>query len=442
MITVAAFIVAIIVIVAIHEYGHYVAMRLFGVRVLTFSIGFGPRLLSWRNKAGTDFMVAAIPLGGYVKPLDRRDCDVADDQVHEEFSGKPAWQRVITYAAGPLANLVLAVFLYWLMLLGGESGRIPYLAQPVENSAAAMAGVQAGDEIVSVGGHDTQNWPQVITALLDFAGERGDVALQLRGVDGDVRTVQLPLAAWADDQQAHPLDVLGLKAKPLPALVGEVQPDSPAEKAGLKDGDLILSVDGKQVSSWQEWVAVIQANPEIALEHAVKRNGDTIMVTVIPARAERDGVEIGQAGVYPGGIVAEMREIHYGPLSAFALAFERVGEQVSMMVKSIGKLLTGQLSVKTLGGPLTIAGAAGDTASMGFVAFAGFLAFLSISLGVINLMPVPMLDGGWIVFGVIEMIIGRSLPERFLMAAQSVGLTLVLCLMVVAIFNDLVRHFA
>ena len=436
-----AFIVAIILIVAIHEYGHYLAMRLFGVRVLTFSIGFGPQLFAWRNKAGTDFKVAALPLGGFVKPLDRRDCDVGEDEQHEEFSGKPAWQRVITYAAGPLANLLLAVVLYWLMMLGGESGRIPYLAEPVAGTAAAAAGLHADDEILSLGNHQTQNWPQVITALLDYAGERGTAPVRVKDVTGEERLLQLPLADWADAQETHPMEALGLKPRPFKALVGDVGADSAAERAGLLSGDLIVSVDGKAINGWQDWVGVVQASPEIALEHLVKRDGSDVRITLIPEKIDRDGVTIGLAGVRPGEDVADVRHIHYGPLSAMTMAVQRVGSQVVTMISSIGKLVTGQLSVKTLGGPLTIADAAGSTASLGWVAFAGFLAFLSISLGVINLLPVPMLDGGWIVFGVIEMIARRPLPERFLMAAQSVGLALVVCLMVLAIYNDIVRHF-
>lgn len=435
-----AFIVAIIVIVAIHEYGHYLAMRIFGVRVLTFSIGFGPKLLGWKNKAGTDFKVAAIPLGGFVKPLDRRDGEIEAHQLSEEFSGKPAWQRVITYAAGPLANLLLAVFLFWLMMLGGERGRVPYLDQPVAGSAADQAGLRADDEILAMGDHETQNWSQVMTALLDFAGERGMAPVVVRGADGQQRTTQLPLSAWADAQQTHPMVALGLKARPFRPLVGEVSVDSAAERAGLQSGDLIQAVDGKPVSSWQQWVAIIQANPRQALEHTLLRDDQLLTVILVPSEIERDGRQVGFAGI--SADVADMREIHYGPLSALVEAVARVGDQSATIIGSIGKLLTGQLSVKTLGGPLTIADAAGSTASVGLMAFVGFLAFLSISLGVINLLPVPMLDGGWIVFGVIEMMIGRSLPERFLMAAQSVGLVMVLCLMVVAIFNDLVRHFA
>lgn len=438
MTSLLAFILTIIVIVAIHEFGHYLAMRLCGVRVLTFSIGFGPRLLSWRNRAGTDFLISAIPLGGYVKPLDRRDSEVPAELAAEEFSGKPAWQRVVTYAAGPLANLVLAFFLYWLVLLGGEQGRVPVVDNPEPATAASEAGLRAGDEILAVDGNVTPHWSHVATALLARAGERDSLTLEVRDPDGGTRHLFLSLAPWAAQQQAHPFEVLGLKPQPVQAVVGQVAPDSPAEHAGLQPGDRVLAVDGVPVSSWEEWVKPIQQSPGEPVRLNIERDNARFTVTVTPEPSVRDGETIGLVGVG----VAGLREIHYGPLAAVPEALGRVGEQIGMMVGAIGKLLTGDLSVKTLGGPLTIAQAAGDTASLGLTTFLLFLAFFSISLGVINLLPVPMLDGGWILFGTVEMLIGRALPERFLMVAQSVGLTFVVCLMLVAIYNDLARHFA
>lgn len=433
-----AFIVTIMVVVAIHEYGHYLAMRLCGVRVLTFSIGFGPRLASWRNRHGTAFALSAIPLGGYVKPLDRRDSEVPPEQAHEEFSGKPAWQRVITYAAGPAANLILAFFIYWAVLLGGESGRVPELAEPPAGSAAAEAGVRAGDEILGVDGEPTPHWSHVGSALLARAGERGDLTLEVRGDDGDIRILKLPLAGWAEQQDQHPFEVLGLMPQPLQAEVGSVTPDSPADRAGLQPGDRILAANSEPVENWEAWVQRVQAAPGEPMQLTLRRDGSTFNTTVTPDAVERDGRTVGVVGVG----VAGTRELHYGALGAVPEAVHRVGDQIGMMLGSIAKLLTGDLSVKTLGGPLTIAQAAGDTAAVGITSFLLFLALLSITLGVINLLPVPMLDGGWIVFGTIEMITGRDLPERFLMAAQSVGMALVFCLMLLAIYNDITRQFA
>lgn len=433
-----AFIVTIMVVVAIHEYGHYLAMRLCGVRVLTFSIGFGPRLASWRNRHGTDFAIAAIPLGGFVRPLDRRDGEVPPELAAQEFSGKPAWQRVITYAAGPAANLVLAFFIYWVLLLGGETGRVPELAAPPPDTAAALAGVREGDEILRVDGADTPHWSHVGTALLARAGERGELALEVRRWNGEVRTLRVPLADWVTRQDEHPFEVLGLLPRPAQARVGSVVPDGPAARAGLQVGDRVLTADGEPVAGWEDWVQRVQAAPGRAMTLVVERDGRTLEAVVTPDAVERDGRTVGIVGVG----IAGLRELHYGALGAVPEAARRMGDQIGMMLGSIVKLLTGDLSVKTLGGPLTIAQAAGDTAAIGLASFLSFLALLSITLGVINLLPVPMLDGGWIVFGTIEMMTGRNLPERFLMAAQSVGMALVFCLMLLAIYNDIARHFA
>lgn len=433
--TVFAFVVTIVVIVAFHEYGHYLAMRLFKVRVLTFSVGFGPRLFGWRNRAGTDFIVSAIPFGGYVKPLDRRDCEIPAGQEHEEFSGKPAWQRVITYAAGPMANLLLAFFLYWLVLLNGENSPIPVLGEVAPATAVAQAGLKSGDELVAIEGQETPTWQAVIHGLIRYAGEPRSIVVSVRDQRGDARDVSLSLQDWASQPEENPLTVLGVTAQVPQAVAGTVVSGGAADKAGLHSGDRVVAVDGQPVSTWREWVMLIRANPEQPLRLDLVRDGSPMALTLVP-EAISDGDEtFGRAGIG----IAGLRQIHYGPLSAIPEAGQRVWQQTSMILGSIVKLFNGQLSVKTLGGPLTIAQAAGDTAAVGLVTFMLFLAFFSISLGIINLLPVPMLDGGWIVFGVTEMVIRRPLPERFLMAAQSVGMMLVLGLMVFAVVNDVSR---
>jgi regulator of sigma E protease len=431
-----AFIVTIVVIVAIHEYGHYLAMRLFKVRVLTFSIGFGPRVFGWRNRHGTDFIVSAIPLGGYVKPLDRRDCEVGPDDQGGEFSGKPAWQRVITYAAGPAANLLLAILLYWLVLLNGETGRIPVIGDIPADSAVEVAGLRSGDELVAIEGRPTLTWQDVIGTLIRYAGEERELRVTVQSETGARRDVWLPIDDWARVPEENPLTVLGITVQAIQPVAGEIVPGGAAERAGLRSGDRVLAVNGEAVTTWQEWVTVIRAHPGERLRMDILRQGDRLQVTLVPDAITERGETMGRAGVG----IAGLRQIHYGPLSAIPEAANRLWQQTTMILGAIRKLLTGQLSVKTLGGPLTIAQAAGDTAAVGFVTFMLFLAFFSVSLGIINLMPIPMLDGGWIVFGLIEMVIGRELPERFLMAAQSVGMVLVFGLMLLAVTNDLIRH--
>lgn len=435
--TLIAFIVTIVVIVAIHEYGHYLCMRWFGVRVLRFSIGFGPRLASWTNRHGTEFAISAIPLGGYVKPLDRRETEVPEAQRDEEFSGKPVWQRILTYAAGPGANLILALVLYWAVLLGGQTVLVPVLGEVKPGSPAAEAGLRVGDELVEVGEKPVRGWSDVASALMHYAGDPGSVPLRVEAADGDVRNVALPLGAWSEDPEQSPFDSLGLVPASPRAVAGEIQPGSPAEQAGLKPGDRVVAVNDEPVANWGEWVDRVQASPGETLSFTVIRDGRERRLRVTPRAVEVDGETVGRVGVMAG----DVRRIEYGVLAAVPAAAEKLVDQSAMILQAIGRMIIGELSVKTLAGPLTIAQAAGETASIGLASFAMFLAFFSVSLGIINLLPIPLLDGGWILFGLIEWVRGRELPERFLIMAQSVGLSVVIGLMALAIFNDLVRHF-
>ena len=438
LMTLLAFAVTIVIIVAIHEYGHYLSMRAFGVRVLTFSVGFGPRLLAWRSKSGTDFILSAIPLGGYVKPLDRRDCEIQPGEEDQEFSGKPPWQRIVTYAAGPAANLVLAVFLYWIILMGGQTGMAPVVGEVAPDSAAASAGLQADDELLRVDAREVQTWEQFGMAMLGYVGDDRDVALTVRDAAGRDRQVALPVAAWARDPEQPLLAALGITPQALQARVGEVISGGAADRAGLQQGDRVIAVNGEPVATWGEWVQQVSQAPGELLQLDVQRSGRTIGIAMTPDAVEAEGQTLGRAGVMVGGL----REIRYGPVEAIPAAFSRLGQQTSMILGAIGKMITGDLSVKTLGGPITIAQAAGETAAIGVLTFLMFLAFFSVSLGIINLLPIPMLDGGWIVFSLVEMIRGKALSERFLATAQGVGMMLVFGLMSIAIYNDLMRQFA
>lgn len=435
--TLAAFVVTILVIVAIHEYGHYLAMRAFGVRVLKFSIGFGPRLLGWTSRGGTEFVISAVPLGGFVRPLDRRESEVPPEQAHEEFSGKPPWQRIITYAAGPGANFMLALALYWIIMLGGQSMLAPVVDEVRADSAAGQAGLRAGDELLRLGEHPVRGWSEVASALMHYAGERGNVELRVEGEDGNERSLSLSLAPWAADPEQSPLKVLGMTPRPPRALVGEVVPGSPADQAGLQPGDRVVAVNGAPVGDWGAWVERVRDAPGETLTLTLMRDGEQRRLNLTPDAVGEGDQVYGRVGVGAG----DLRRVEYGLLTAVPAAADKVVDQSRMILTAIGRMITGELSLKTLGGPVTIAQAAGQTASSGASSFMLFLAFFSISLGIINLLPIPMLDGGWMVFGVIEWIRGRELPERFLMMAQSFGLTAVIMLMGLAIYNDVVRHF-
>ncbi len=435
--TLLAFVVTILIIVAIHEYGHYLAMRIFGVRVLKFSIGFGPRLVGWTSRGGTEFVISGVPLGGFVRPLDRRESEVPPEQADEDLQAKPPWQRIIIYAAGPGANLILALALYWVIMLGGQTLIPPVVGEVRADSVAAEAGLEPGDELLRLGEYPVRGWSEVTSALMHYAGESGPIPVRVTDEAGNERTLSLSLEPWSRDVEQAPLEQLGFTPRSPRAVVGEVMPDSPAERAGLQSGDRVVAADGEPVDNWRDWVEVVRAHPDEALTLTLVRDGERRDVEIVPEAIDSGDQVYGRAGVSAGDI----RQIDHGVLGAVPAAWNKVADQTGMILGAMGRMVTGDLSLKTLGGPVTIAEAAGQTASTGLSTFMLFLAFFSISLGLINLLPVPMLDGGWIVFGFVEWIIGRPLPERFLLMAQSVGLTAVIMLMSLAIYNDLVRHF-
>lgn len=437
MLTVLAFVVTIVVIVAFHEWGHFLAMRAFGVRVLTFSVGFGPRIASFTDKKGTDWVISAIPLGGFVKPLDRRDSDLPEEADWSgEFSAKPAWQRVITYAAGPLFNFILAFLIYWVLMMAvGERASLPVVGTPLPDSPAAQAGFQAGDRWLAVNDKPVESWQGVFNQLVLHLGESKPLAVTVRDAKGQRVERDLSIAAWSADPEQSPLEVLGVRQG---VLIGAVAENSGAVRSGLQAGDLVVTTNGKPVVGWGEWRQLLQNSPGETLPASVLRDGRHVDIALYPQPVEYQGQTLGQLGVMPGGLV----EHTYNPIAAVGAAGERFAEQVNVIGASLAKLFTGHLPLDSLGGPVTIAQVAGQSASMGAASFLLLLAYLSITLGVINLLPVPMLDGGWILFGIIEMIRGRSLPERFLMTAQGLGLTLVVSFMLLAIYNDLVRQFS
>ncbi|EKF75111.1 zinc metalloprotease [Alcanivorax hongdengensis A-11-3] len=435
MLTVLAFVVTIVIIVAFHEWGHFLAMRAFGVRVLTFSVGFGPKILRFTDKKGTQWVISAIPLGGYVKPLDCRDDETAAD-TPGEFSGKPAWQRVITYAAGPVFNFILALLIYWSLMFGYGQNDLLAISGPVTPaSAAAQAGFEPGDRIIAAGDAEIQGWSPFISQLILHLGEKPPLDVTVVTPSGARAERALDLSAWAADAEKDPLAALGLHQA---VVIGEVMDDSPAQQAGFRRGDQVVSLNGEPVDGWGPWQQAIMDNPRTAMQAGVLRDGETLTLTFTPKSVAHDGKQYGQLGVALGGLY--QRE--FGPVQAVSAALGRFGEQTTVVWASLVKLVTGKLSLDNLGGPITIAQVAGESASVGLASFLALLAYLSITLGVINLLPVPMLDGGWIFFGIIEMIRGRSLSERFLLAAQGIGMTLVISFMLLAIYNDLVRQFS
>ncbi|MED5431919.1 MAG: RIP metalloprotease RseP [Pseudomonadota bacterium] len=435
MLTVLAFVVTIVIIVAFHEWGHFLAMRAFGVRVLTFSVGFGPKLCRFTDRKGTEWVISAIPLGGYVKPLDARDDETADGDPGE-FSSKPAWQRVITYAAGPVFNFILAAMIYWLLMVSFGQSRLQAMVGPVTpGTVAEQAGFQPGDRILEAGGATVEGWRPFYNELILHLGEPETLPVKVATASGDTVIRQLDTSPWSADLEKLPLDALGLSQA---VLIGDVMEGSAAELAGLRRGDQVIALDGDPVTGWQAWQETIMGSAGKTLTLTVLREGATRTVSVTPETITQGDEQYGRIGVAMGGVYQQQ----FGPAAAIPAAFARFAEQSEVVWASLVKLVTGKLSLDNIGGPITIAEVAGESASYGMASFLALLAYLSITLGIINLLPVPMLDGGWIFFGIIEMIRGRSLPERFLMAAQGVGLTLVVSFMLLAIYNDLVKQFS
>ncbi|MBL4606392.1 MAG: sigma E protease regulator RseP [Pseudomonadales bacterium] len=446
--TTLAFVFALGVLIFVHEYGHFWVARRCGVKVLRFSIGFGKPLWSRFDKHGTEFTVSAIPLGGYVRMLDEREGEVPAELLSQTFNRKSVLQRIAIVGAGPLVNLVFAVLLYWVMFMSGVAVTIPMVGDVHESSPAAQAGVYSGQEIVSVDGRETQSWEDVIFALISRIGDSGEITLGLKSPDSTMIEERAVLVdRWlVGSELDSPLAQLGIDPM-MPGfepVLGEVVPGGAADKAGLLMGDKIQAADGEIIDSWSQWVAIIRANPEKPLLLNVERDHSRIELTVVPARVNNEtGEAIGRIGArvsVPDDYGAEyQRIIRYGPLAALLPAFTKMWDRSVLTLGSIGKMLQGLISIDNISGPITIAKIAGQTASYGPEAFFSFIAYLSISLGVLNLLPIPVLDGGHLLYYFVELIKGSPVSERIQAAGAKMGMALLLAFMMLAIFNDIAR---
>lgn len=448
LIKILAFIVAIGILVTVHEFGHFWVARRLGVRVLKFSIGFGRPLWRRRGKDGTEYIIAAIPLGGYVKMLGEGDDEpLTDEQKQEAFSHKSLGARSAIAAAGPLFNFFFAIFAFWLVLVMGETGVRPWIGEVAPDSVAAKAGLHAGEEIVAVNGDETPTWSMVMYQLASSSVSDQPIHIKVREPDGLVTERVLPPGSVQEPaEQPDLLAGIGLKPEDvdLPAIVGEVLPGEPAEAAGLRPGDRLLAVDGHPLKSWSDWVAYIRAHPDTRMQVEVERAGDYLTLVLTSASLQLEDKTIGRIGAAPQPPPAELRE-HYiaqyrlGPLAAIPAAVIKTWDFSVLTLKVIGQVVTGQASVKNLSGPITIADVAGKTASAGLVQFLKFLALVSISLGVLNLLPVPVLDGGHLLFNALEAIKGSPLSDVFVMQAQRIGLAILMGLIGLALYVDLSR---
>lgn len=443
-----AFLIAIGILVAVHEFGHFSVARLLGVRVLRFSIGFGRPL--WTRCAGpgqTEYCVSAIPLGGYVKLLDEREAPVPPAELPRTFNHQPIHRRIAILAAGPLFNFLFAILAYWLMFMIGVPGMRPVVGEVSAGSQAARAGLVAGDEIIGVGGTQVTTWEAAVVAMLDGMLDDGRIRLQVRREHGGERLLTLDVTGRSAEltEPGALLPGLGFAAwaPRLPAVIGEVMAGGTAERAGLRAGDQLLRADGEAIESWPQWVEHVRARPGENLLVELRRDGARLRLRLEVGRAETaDGIigRIGASPELPAGLFDEMRAVErFSPLPAMAAALARTWEMSSLTVRMILRMLSGDVSVKNISGPINIAQYAGYSASIGLSPFLGFLAVVSLSLGILNLLPVPMLDGGQIVYQSIEWAKGSPLSERSQFIGQQVGILLLLMLMSFAFYNDISR---
>ncbi|MBT4159984.1 MAG: RIP metalloprotease RseP [Gammaproteobacteria bacterium] len=472
--TVAALIVTISILVTIHEFGHYWVARLCNVHVIRFSVGFGKAIYTKRGKApevgggpllddegspipvlsrsnepleGTEFSVAAIPLGGYVKMLDEREGFVADDQLHLAFNRKSVWQRIAIVSAGPLANFLLAIAAYWVLFVTGVTGLVPLLGEIEAESRAGQAGLKAGQEITAVDRVATRTWSEVNMRLFGRLGETGDIVFTVKEAEGydAYSDYTIPVTDWLSDQdEPSPSRDLGLHLfmPDVPAVIGGLNDDGRAVAAGLEVDDKVLSLDGEKVRDWPHLVEMIQRSPERTLHLTVLRAHKEESVSVTPAAVERNGKQIGFIGASVRSVAypEEMqRETTYPFYSAWIPALNKTWELTAFTLASIKKMIVGAISPKNLSGPITIAQVANATAENGLESFVGFIALLSISLGVINLLPIPVLDGGHLLYYFIELVAGRPVPERVQMWGLQMGMFLIFSIMILAFYNDLTR---
>lgn len=447
MTTLWAFAVAIAVLVVFHEFGHYWVARRCGVKVLRFSVGFGKVLYVKKFAGGeTEWVISAIPLGGYVKMLDEREGEVAEHELHRAFNRRPVWQRMAIVVAGPLANLLLAIILYWVLFMHGVPGLKPVLGDVAPQTPAAAAQLQAQETIVSINGVAIPSWQEARWTLLDVVLQGVDAHIVGRTVQGATVQHQLDLKGIAPaDLDGDFLQKLGLQPyQPLvKPVIGMLVDGGIAQRAGLHMDDRIVSVDGRAIAEWKDMVEIVRSHPGAVLQMEIERAGNLLAISIQPESVSEDGKQVGKIGAAPfvdnREFEAMMTEVSYAPYAAFGQAVRKTWETAAVSLKMMGKMVTGKISMKNLSGPITIADYAGQSAQMGITAYLGFLALISISLGVLNLLPVPVLDGGHLLYYTVELVKGSPVSEKTWELGQNVGVALLVTLMAFALYNDISR---
>ena len=434
-------------LIAIHEFGHYIVARKLGVKVLVYSIGFGPTLLKWTSKkSGIQYQLSALPFGGYVKMLDEREGNVAEEDLPKAFNRQHPWKRIAIVAAGPLINLAFAVVLFWILFLPSQEQLNTRVGKVLPNTPAATVQMNVGDKITAVDGTPVTTWEKLNFALVDRVGETGAIEVQADR-NGQIQTFKLPIQNFLKDQSQSALDSLGFMPyrPPIAAIATKLSADGAAIRQGMKEGDKIIAIDGVKMNDWFDVVQTVQAAPEKLLKIDVLRQNQLVHLQIMP-QAKRDnmGNVSGVLGVQsiPGKITipAEYKQtIQYSPTEAFVMAVDKTGQISGMILNSIVKMVRGLIGLDNLSGPITIAKVAGQSAEMGWQTFISFMALMSVSLGILNLLPIPMLDGGHLVYYFIELIRGKPVSEQIQLVGLKIGMVLLGSMMLLALFNDFMR---
>lgn len=434
------FLLAIAILVAVHEYGHFWVARKLGVKVLKFSIGFGKSIFTWHRKDDpTEYIVGLIPLGGYVKMLDEREGDVAEEERHLAFNTKPLATRSAVVFAGPLANFLFAIAAIWLVFIVGSDDIEPIVGEVVEASMAEKSGFKSGDMITGVDGKEVRTWGQHQFYMLHQAMKGNPIEISVSNPEFGDRDLTIDFSTL--DQKSissQPItSQIGIWPPAPPAKVTTVVEDSPAEAAGLVTGDEIVAIDGEPIIDWIDMATRVSARPGESMLLTVVRDGQSMEMSVVTNTITVEGKDYGQIGLYRPGL--QNATLRFGPLEAIWQSIDYNWRMTIITLRSLGRMLTAQMSTENLSGPITIARLAGQTVESGYADFMKFLAIISISLGLINLLPIPVLDGGHLMYFLVEAITGKEPSEKVMIWGQQVGIAMIIMLMVLAFYNDIMR---